>query len=95
MMRGRHRRQVKLSTGLGSQRVAAGIILYIGAAPPMLPKFKIIYVGCQTIVPHEDELVLRPIKRTHTGIRFVPDADVLRYMSLSQRPSFPQRSANQ
>src|SRR6516164_10468077 len=61
----------------GAQRADAGIIPDIGPIASMLAELKIVDVRASSALPHEHQLVLGAIKRSHTRISLVPDTQVL------------------
>src|SRR2546425_124481 len=54
----------------------------IGSVSPMSAQFDVEVVGCPAL-EHEHKLVLRAIKRPHSGIVLDPDADVFEGQSLA------------
>src|ERR1019366_8786717 len=57
--------------------VGAWIIPYIAAMAPILSELYVVPVRAAAMLEHEHQFVLAAVERSHAGIMFRPDADVL------------------
>src|SRR5256885_1082170 len=61
----------------GTQRIHTRVVPDIRTRSTMLTELEVVDVRRRPTLEHNDELVLRAIKRAHSGIRLIPDAHVL------------------